>query len=362
MKRTVDALRICANKLAWHRVGHRRLVATEACRMAENGEEFIARVRDEVGLELEIIGREMEAKLAAVGAEPLIEPGAANALVFDIGGGSTELMWLEQREDRYEIVTWISLAAGVVTVSERFGGVDVDKAKYAGMREHLRPMLVDFAERVRSSTGGQALPVHLLGTSGTVTTIAGVQLGLRRYDRARVDGCWLEQDGDRPGLFAASGHELCRAHGQSLHRARPRRPGAGGLRHPRGDLRRLPGVAHPRCRSRPARRHTDLDDEDRRHFRQHAMTRPGGTSIKNTRRLKVRVKTGKGRTVSQKIWLERQLNDPYVAEARNARAIARAPPSSSARSTTSTAFSSPAAASSIWAPHPAAGRRWPSSG
>ena len=194
MKRTIDALRICANKLAWHRVGHRRLVATEACRMAENGEAFIARVREEVGLELEIIGREMEAKLAAIGAEPLIEEGAPNALVFDIGGGSTELMWLARRDERYEIVTWISLAAGVVTVSERFGGIDVDRAKYAGMREYLKPLVVDFAERVRGSTGGVALPAHLLGTSGTVTTIAGVQLGLRRYDRARVDGCWLDQD------------------------------------------------------------------------------------------------------------------------------------------------------------------------
>ncbi|MGE3871527.1 MAG: Ppx/GppA phosphatase family protein [Parvibaculaceae bacterium] len=194
MKRTIDALRICANKLAWHRVKHRRLVATEACRMAANGEAFIARVKDEVGLELEIIGREMEAKLAAVGAEPLIEEEAANALVFDIGGGSTELMWLERGKDRHEIATWISLAAGVVTVSERFGGVDVDKAKYQAMREHLRPLVAGFAERVRSSTGGRAVPVHLLGTSGTVTTIAGVQLGLRRYDRARVDGCWLARD------------------------------------------------------------------------------------------------------------------------------------------------------------------------
>ena len=193
MKRTIDALRICANKLAWHRVGRRRLVATEACRMAANGEEFIARVKAEVGLELEIIGREMEAKLAAIGAEPLIEAGAANALVFDIGGGSTELMWLEERQDRHEVVTWVSLAAGVVTVSERFGGVDVDKAKYQAMRDYLRPLMVDFAERVRSGTGGQAMPAHLLGTSGTVTTIAGVQLGLRRYDRARVDGCWLSQ-------------------------------------------------------------------------------------------------------------------------------------------------------------------------
>lgn len=191
MKRTIDALRICANKLAWHRVGKRRLVATEACRMAANGEAFIARVRDEVGLELEIIGREMEAKLAAMGAEPLIETGAANALVFDIGGGSTELMWLERRDERHEIVTWVSLAAGVVTVSERFGGVDVDQAKYQAMRQYLRPLIAEFAGRVKSATGGQALPTHLLGTSGTVTTIAGVQLGLRRYDRARVDGCWL---------------------------------------------------------------------------------------------------------------------------------------------------------------------------
>lgn len=194
MKRTIDALRICANKLAWHRVGNRRLVATEACRMAANGEAFIARVKDEVGLELEIIGREMEAKLAAVGAEPLIEPGVQNALVFDIGGGSTELMWLEMRQERYEIVTWISLAAGVVTVSERFGGIDVGPATYQAMRGFLRPLIVEFAERVRSSTGGAALPAHLLGTSGTVTTIAGVHLGLKRYDRARVDGCWLGQE------------------------------------------------------------------------------------------------------------------------------------------------------------------------
>ena len=194
MKRTIDALRICANKLAWHRVGHKRLVATEACRMAANGEAFIARVRDEVGLDLEIIGREMEAKLAAVGAEPLLERAARDALVFDIGGGSTELMWLEARDGKHEIVAWISLAAGVVTVSERFGGVDVDRPKYEAMREYLRPMIAAFADRVRGATSGSSLPAHLLGTSGTVTTIAGVQLGLRRYDRARVDGCWLDQE------------------------------------------------------------------------------------------------------------------------------------------------------------------------
>jgi exopolyphosphatase/guanosine-5'-triphosphate,3'-diphosphate pyrophosphatase len=192
MARTVDALRVCANKLKWRNVSKLRLVATEACRMAENGAAFIARVKAETGLELEIIDRETEATLAAVGAEPLIDPSAETALVFDIGGGSTEILWMERRGDRFAIAAWTSLAAGVVTISERFGGgVDVTHGSYGAMRDHLRPMLHGFARQVAGVTGHHPVPSHLLGTSGTVTTIAGVQLGLPRYDRSRVDGCWL---------------------------------------------------------------------------------------------------------------------------------------------------------------------------
>lgn len=195
MDRTVDALRVCANKLKWRRVEKARLVATEACRLAENGASFIARVASETGLALEIIDRETEAGLAATGAEPLIEAGAETALVFDIGGGSTEVMWMERRGGRYVIAAWTSLAAGVVTISERFGGgVDVTAESFAAMRAHLRPMLEGFAAQVRQATGREALPSHLLGTSGTVTTIAGVQLGLARYDRSKVDGCWLKSE------------------------------------------------------------------------------------------------------------------------------------------------------------------------
>jgi exopolyphosphatase / guanosine-5'-triphosphate,3'-diphosphate pyrophosphatase len=193
MARTIEALRVCANKLKWRNVGRARLVATEACRMAANGAEFIARVTEETGLSLEIIDRETEAQLAATGAEPLIEAGAETALVFDIGGGSTEIMWMARRGERYEVAAWTSLAAGVVTISERFGGgVDVTPEVFAAMRSYLRPLLLAFAEKVRATTGAAALPDHLLGTSGTVTTIAGVQLGLPRYDRSRVDGCWLD--------------------------------------------------------------------------------------------------------------------------------------------------------------------------
>ena len=192
MDRTIDALRVCANKLKWRQVVRVRLVATEACRMASNGPEFIARVEAETGLRLEIIDRETEANLAATGAEPLIDPASSSALVFDIGGGSTEVMWMERRGSRFAIADWTSLAAGVVTISERFGGgMDVTAASFAAMRDHLRPMVAEFAGRIRLATGGSVSPGHLLGTSGTVTTVAGVQMGLARYDRSKVDGCWL---------------------------------------------------------------------------------------------------------------------------------------------------------------------------
>ena len=193
MARTIDALRVCANKLKWRDVQRTRLVATEACRMALNGPAFIERVREEIGLHLEIIDQKTEAGLAAVGAEPLVGHDADNALVFDIGGGSTEVLWLRRSGSGFETVAWTSLAAGVVTIAERFGGgIDVTPSSFAAMCDYLRPMLRDFASRVAAANGGTSpVPSHLLGTSGTVTTIAGVQLGLARYDRSKVDGCWL---------------------------------------------------------------------------------------------------------------------------------------------------------------------------
>jgi exopolyphosphatase / guanosine-5'-triphosphate,3'-diphosphate pyrophosphatase len=160
--------------------------------MASNGAEFIDRVNAETGLVLEIIDRETEARLAATGAEPLIEAGAESALIFDIGGGSTEIMWVERHGHRHEILAWTSLAAGVVTISEQFGGgVDVTAQSFAAMRGYLRPMLAEFVARIQLIKGNTPVPSHLLGTSGTVTTIAGVQMGLRRYDRSRVDGSWI---------------------------------------------------------------------------------------------------------------------------------------------------------------------------
>ncbi len=199
MDRTIDALRVCANKLRWHGVARKRLIATEACRLAENGAEFIERVANETGLALEIINRETEAMLAAAGAESLIDHQAQSAIVFDIGGGSTEVMWVERQGSAGVVRAWISLAAGVVTLSERHGGGrDVSCDNFMAMRADVQRLLQPFISQVSEIDVQNVGPDHLLGTSGTVTTIAGVHLGLRHYDRSVVDGCWLEAaDADR---------------------------------------------------------------------------------------------------------------------------------------------------------------------
>jgi exopolyphosphatase / guanosine-5'-triphosphate,3'-diphosphate pyrophosphatase len=191
IERTLDALRVCNNKLKWHGVTHSRLVATEACRSASNGLEFAKRVVDELGIDLEIIDRATEARLAAAGAEPLIDRNFETALVFDIGGGSTEVMWVEREDKHYRLAHWSSLPVGVVTLSEQFGGgKHVDDVIYAGMCAFVKGLLAPFVAELKQAFG-EIPPSNLLGTSGTVTTIAGVHLGLRHYDRSQVDGCWL---------------------------------------------------------------------------------------------------------------------------------------------------------------------------
>ena len=194
MARTIKALRVCSNKLRWWDVKRVRMIATEACRIAGNGAEFMQRVYDETGLLLEIINGHTEAHLAVAGAAPLIDPDASHVLVFDIGGGSTELMWLDVDGASYKVEAWTSVPAGVVTLAEKFGGLEVDETVFEAMRAHVRPMLEDFAAQIMKLPRKSDSPDHLLGTSGTVTTISGVHLGLMRYDRSKVDGCWLGRE------------------------------------------------------------------------------------------------------------------------------------------------------------------------
>jgi exopolyphosphatase / guanosine-5'-triphosphate,3'-diphosphate pyrophosphatase len=206
MVRTIDALKVCASKIRRHGVVRSRLVATEACRVARNGEEFLQRVQDEVGLKLEMLSRRDEARLAVAGCASLIDVKTEFALVFDIGGGSSELIWLDLTkrakpwrpafastgEADEAMMAWTSLPVGVVTLAETFGGREVTPAVFEAMVDHVAMMLAKFEADNTITPRITGRKVHLLGTSGTVTTVAGIQMKLKRYDRAAVDGSWLK--------------------------------------------------------------------------------------------------------------------------------------------------------------------------
>ncbi|MFN4165596.1 MAG: Ppx/GppA phosphatase family protein [Ferrovibrio sp.] len=193
MARTIDALKICSEKMARRGVAVARAVATEACRRAGNGAEFLHEVKVATGIQLDIISTAEEARLALTGCAPLLEPPHREAIVFDIGGGSTEILWAKLAGGgRTEVIDWISLPYGVVNLTERFGPGDHDSGSYERMIEEVSAVLRPFEEKHRLSEKLKSGAVQVLGTSGTVTTLAGVLLGLPRYERRHVDGCWLD--------------------------------------------------------------------------------------------------------------------------------------------------------------------------
>ncbi|MBR7652338.1 Ppx/GppA family phosphatase [Brucella oryzae] len=199
MDRAVEALKICRDKLAGKKIRRSRLIATEACRSASNGEEFLTRVRAETGLELEIVDRQTEARLAVSGCGTLVTRETDAVVLFDIGGGSSEIALIDvsrRRSPRLaeHIMAWTSLPVGVVTLAERFGGRNVTQESFDSMVSHVTDLLAQFAERQCLGNLTASPRFHLLGTSGTVTTLAGIHLGLNRYDRRRVDGMWMGAD------------------------------------------------------------------------------------------------------------------------------------------------------------------------
>jgi exopolyphosphatase / guanosine-5'-triphosphate,3'-diphosphate pyrophosphatase len=202
--RAVAALSICADKLSRRNVTLARSVATEACRRAANGREFVERVRAETGIYFDIISPAEEARLAVLGCHALLEPGSGPALVFDIGGGSTELILIDPDQQGPNtsppILDWCSIPWGVVSLTEEAGidaavgqdpGLDARLAAYARMQALVAAAITPFADRLRTAHIGSG---RLLGTSGTVTTLASRYLNLLHYDRAAVDGLIVPAD------------------------------------------------------------------------------------------------------------------------------------------------------------------------
>jgi len=188
IERAIGALAVCAEKLRKRQVTLARSVATEACRRAANGADFIARVKHETGIALDIISAQEEARLAVLGCHALLEPGDGPALIFDIGGGSTELVLIDSSGESPRIIDWQSAPWGVVSLTESEPHDEncpgQRAAAYAGMRRRVREAFFAFSQRIPSN----AVSPRLLGTSGTVTTLASVHLDLPRYNRQLIDG------------------------------------------------------------------------------------------------------------------------------------------------------------------------------
>ncbi len=196
MDRALAALTICADKLRRRRVVRVAAVATQACRAAANGAEFVDRVERDTGLQLRVIAPEEEARLSVAGCAALLDGEAEAALVVDVGGGSTELSWVDlartRRDGRPHVTAWLSVPLGVVTLAERFPEPEpADAAWFRAMVDHVKAQVARFE-------GADALKTHfhegrsqLLGTSGAITSLAGLHLGLKRYERAWVDGLRL---------------------------------------------------------------------------------------------------------------------------------------------------------------------------
>jgi exopolyphosphatase/guanosine-5'-triphosphate,3'-diphosphate pyrophosphatase len=217
VRRTLSALQVCAAKIRKHRVRRFRLVATEACRRARNGERFLEQVKRQTGLNLELIDPSEEARLAVISCAPLVDRNAHQILVIDIGGGSTELVWLDiskvapeershalmqlpkvrsrasdvlQREG-VEVVDWISVPLGVATLHEKFSDVRDSRSRFALMSCHFEDEMEEFTPYIDAEQPDFLRDFQMIGTSGTVTTVGAAHLGLTRYDRTRVDGLTL---------------------------------------------------------------------------------------------------------------------------------------------------------------------------
>jgi exopolyphosphatase/guanosine-5'-triphosphate,3'-diphosphate pyrophosphatase len=198
MGRTIKALRSCQNKLKRYQISKSRFVATEACRRAINGEAFMQQIEDELELKIDIISNEEEARLAFLGCSSLLQRDTRYALAFDIGGGSTEFMWVKIDGDkpidshkRHLIQDWLSLPYGVMNMSEQFGGAAYTEMYFEEIVEKISSLLEPMNEANEISRKMWREPVQMLSTSGTVTTLAAIHLDLPKYDRARVDGLKL---------------------------------------------------------------------------------------------------------------------------------------------------------------------------
>jgi exopolyphosphatase / guanosine-5'-triphosphate,3'-diphosphate pyrophosphatase len=199
MERALAALKVSGEKVRRRKVVKFRAIATQACRMAANGQAFVNRVANETGVKLQIISPQEEARLSVTGCLNLLDGRHDAALVVDVGGGSTELSWVELKGvasgQTPPVRAWLSVPIGVVTLSERFPeGAVATEGWFRQMVDHVKAEIAAFRRADPLKPVFEADRAHLVGTSGAITSLAGMHLKLPRYDRNRVDGIWMSRD------------------------------------------------------------------------------------------------------------------------------------------------------------------------
>ena len=200
MRRTINAQKVCAGVNEEYAPNYRyRFVATAACRRAKNCKEFLDLVKKETGLTIETISSKEESRLAVVGCIPLLNRNIRRALVFDIGGGSTEISLARvTNSGKTFIEGFVSLPYGVVTISEAFPSQDMTALAYDTIIERTHKLLKEFDEKYNIREAIKNQEIQIIGTSGTVTVLGAVHLNLPRYNRSAVDGISItRQDIDR---------------------------------------------------------------------------------------------------------------------------------------------------------------------
>lgn len=199
MERALAALKVSGEKVRRRRVAKFRAIATQACRMAENGQTFVDRVAHETGVKLQVISPQEEARLSVRGCLNLLDGRHDAALVVDVGGGSTELSWVDLAAAKGggepPVRAWLSVPIGVVTLAERFPEGEVaTEGWFRQMVDHVKEQIAAFRRADPMKPIFEADRAHLVGTSGAITSLAGMHLDLPRYDRNRVDGIWMRRD------------------------------------------------------------------------------------------------------------------------------------------------------------------------
>lgn len=193
IERSLKTLKICVEKVKNNDVTHIRAVATEACRRAMNTSILLDRAKNDLDLTIEVISNEEEALLALTGCSGAFQGNIPYGIVFDIGGGSTEIMWVAIKEGipNFDVMDWISLPFGVVTLSDAYGAYSTSPRIYDQIRKKIKEKLIPFSEKNKIQNYIHARQVQMVGTSGTGTTLAAIHLKLQRYDRYLIDGIYL---------------------------------------------------------------------------------------------------------------------------------------------------------------------------